>query len=155
MRVRVSVAILSAVIVSAVAAQATKADIFGRRKAPPASAPASAPPASALQPAPKPVPPYAIVEGAHDASSDATQTVTLLCPQPLRPFGVGYSALVKNPAPAGGAPAGPAWHEEPVTDIRSLPDANGTGWQVTATAAARKNLTWRLVIRVVCAKPPT
>lgn len=163
MRIRLSIAVLSAAALAAGAAQATKSDFFARLKGPsktvasaPASAPASTPAASAPAEAPKPPPPYAVVEGAHPESSDQTQTVTLLCPKPLRSFGVGYTALIKNPPPAKGAAAGPAWHEETLADIRTLPDANGTGWQVTGTALPRKDgaLTWRLVVRVVCAKAP-
>jgi hypothetical protein len=104
------------------------------------AAPAAAPAARAAPTAPRPPaapqsPGYAVVQAAHDASTDMYETVTVQCPTGLRVFGAGYAAVIRNPPAAGAA-------------------ANGTGWQVQAYApgAVATKQPWRLVVRAVCVR---
>jgi hypothetical protein len=122
----------------------------------PAAAPAArAAPTAPRPPAAAPSPGYAVVQAAHDASTDTYETVTVQCPTGLRVFGAGYAAVIRNPPPAGAAANAPVTtHEEGLENVRSMPDANGTGWQVQAYApgAVATKQPWRLVVRAICVR---
>ena len=97
-----------------------------------------------------PVPRYVVVEGQHPDGPPGFQSLTVICPQGLRAFGAGFSAIVHVPPAKPGAQGGLA--EEGVESVRSYPDSNGSGWRVEGQSATalRTHQPWRLAARVVC-----
>ena len=116
------------------------------------ASPVSAPPKAAA-PA-KPAPLYLVVQGSHTLSSDAGQKLTVFCPGGRRATGAGYSALFQaGPKTPGGPPQAA---EGGLDQVRSFPDMQGTGWQVSGVSpdSTRLKLPWQLVVRVICVQIP-
>lgn len=111
--------------------------------------PAPAPPAS---PEAAKAPAYAVVQGQHPESANPWQSLTIICPDGLKVFGAGFSAVVRDVA-APGAKA-PAYHEEGLNNVRSVPDINGAGWRIEGVSpgAAASKQPWRLSGRLVCVR---
>ena len=103
----------------------------------------------------QPVPNYVIVQAEHADDASTVQWVTAQCPQGLRVLGAGFSAVIRNApdkAPPTGGAARPAYHEEGLENVRSFPNAAGTGWQVSGVSpgALGSKQPWHLVVRAVC-----
>jgi hypothetical protein len=103
-------------------------------------------------PARAPQPGYVVVQGEHQETQTAWQSLTVFCPQGYKAFGNGFSAIVRD-APRPGVTAA-TYHEEGLNHIRSYPDGVGTGWRVEGVPAeaGRAGLSWRLAERVVCVR---
>lgn len=110
---------------------------------------ADAAPPSAAPPA-RPAPAYLVVEGSHTAAAVAGQQLTVICPGGRHALGAGYSAVVQTPPKTQGGPPGQT--EGGLDQVRSFPNLQGTGWQVSGVSpdAIRLKAPWRLVVRVVC-----
>jgi len=75
-----------------------------------------------------------------------------VCPDRLKVFGAGFSAVVRV---AGQTKDGrPAYREEGLNDIRSVPESQGAGWLIEGVSpdAASTKQPWSLVARVVCVR---
>ena len=111
----------------------------------------AAPHTPAAAPAPaRPAPAYAVVQGQHTEGAGPFQQLTVFCPAGHRAFGAGFSALVRLPPKTPTSP--PSFAEGGLDQVRSVPDIDGSGWQVQGVSpdAARLKQPWRLVVRVVC-----
>jgi hypothetical protein len=117
-----------------------------------AAAPAAGPSRAAAPVRPTPV--YVVVEGSHTWATDAGQKLTVFCPAGRRALGAGYSAVVRTAPTAQGGQPGQA--EGGLDRVRSFPDMQGAGWQVSGVSqdAVRLKQPWRLVVRVVCLQVP-
>jgi hypothetical protein len=107
----------------------------------------------APQPAAKAAPPYVVVEGSTNVVVTEGTKLTVFCPAGHHAFGAGYSAVVRN-VPKAGAPV--TFGEGGLTEVRSMPDMGGSGWQVSGISpdAVRLHQPWRLVVRVICMAAP-
>ncbi len=99
-----------------------------------------------------PRPGYAVVQGEHPENEDLFQSLTVVCPDRMKAFGAGFSAVIRNAAAKAGALS--TYHEEGLDRVRSVPDSAGNGWQVEgiASGAATVKQPWKLVVRVVCVR---
>ena len=121
--------------------------------APAASPPARAPAPTTAAPA-KPAGPYVVVQGMHTVTADPGQRLTVFCPAGHHVLAAGYSAVVRTaPAAQGGKPG---TMEGGLDQVRSAPDMQGSGWQVSGFSpdAIRTKQPWALVVRLVCLHTP-